>query len=69
MNQRYFVVFFKGNYEGNTFNGNVDIVTRDDMHMNKRAVQKEIEEKWGFGEAIITGFNELSYDEYEEWSE
>ena len=66
---RYFVVFFHGIYEGERFNGNVDIIAEDGFHLNKRATMFAIDEQYGFDEVILTGWKELTKEEYNSWKE
>ena len=66
---RYFVVFFHGVYQDNGFKGMVELVSEDGEYLNKRAASYAIREEYGFDEAIITGWRELSKEEYLSWKE
>ena len=65
--ERYFVVFFKGEYEGNAFAGNVDVTMQDEMYLNKRSANNVIKDQYGFDDVVITGFIELSAMDFEDW--
>ena len=66
---RYFIVFFHGIYGEERFNGNTDIISEDGYYLNKRACMFAIDEQYGFDEVIITGWKELTEEEYLNWKE
>lgn len=64
--QRYFIVFYKGNYGQHQFDGNLGIKTNG-RFLNKKKTTKTIIEEKGYDDAVAVGISEVTEEDYEEW--
>ncbi len=66
-NNRYFIVFYFATYQGRDFLANIPVET-EGTFLNYAAVRMLIEEKYGYNQSCITGFQEVTESDFKEWS-
>ena len=66
MRKRSFIVFFRGHYGGEIFEGNEAIQTNGEF-VSWQDFVNEMEDEKGYDDVLITNLIEITTSDYEDW--
>lgn len=65
---RYFIYFYKGFYENNTFEGVLDVESVHGAYINKITIDAQLKNEYGYSEILPTNIIEINEQDFKDWS-
>lgn len=62
---RYFIVFYKGSLGESSFSGNIAV--ESNVFFKEGQMEEFLIDKYGFDRCIMTGFNEITENDFKEY--